>query len=64
MPRVVVTDHTFGPLDIEERVLEPVGGFVQGHRCKTVADLLPKEAWPPKVSGAFKQAVDLFAWQY
>ena len=41
MPKVLVTDHTFDPLDIEQRVLEPVGGVVQGHQCKSVEALLP-----------------------
>lgn len=41
MPKVLVTDHTFEPLDIEQRVLEPVGGQVLGHQCKSVEALLP-----------------------
>jgi len=41
MPTVLVTDHTFDPLDIEQRVLEPVGGVVLGHQCRSVEALLP-----------------------
>ncbi|MBM3994132.1 MAG: C-terminal binding protein [Planctomycetes bacterium] len=41
MPTVLVTDHTFDPLDIEQRVLEPVGVEVLGHQCKSVEALLP-----------------------
>src|SRR5262245_36875491 len=41
MPRVLVTDHTFDPLDIEQRILEPIGGVLLAHQCKTVAQLLP-----------------------
>lgn len=40
MPTVLVTDHTFDPLDIEQRALEPVGGVVQGYQCKSVEALL------------------------
>lgn len=40
MPTVLVTDHTFDPLDIEQRVLEPVGGVVLGHQCKSAHALL------------------------
>ncbi len=41
MPKVLVTDHTFDPLDIEERILEPVQGVVLGHQCKSALALLP-----------------------
>lgn len=36
-----MTDHTFDPLDIEQRVLEPVGAIVDAHQCKTVEQMLP-----------------------
>jgi D-3-phosphoglycerate dehydrogenase len=41
MPKVLVTDHTFDPLDIEQRILAPVGGILLAHQCKSVAQLLP-----------------------
>jgi D-3-phosphoglycerate dehydrogenase len=41
MPKVLVTDHTFDPLDIEQRILAPVGGVLIVHQCKSVAQLLP-----------------------
>ncbi len=41
MPKVLVTDHTFDPLDIEQRILEPIGAVLEAHQCKTVEQLLP-----------------------
>jgi D-3-phosphoglycerate dehydrogenase len=41
MPKVLVTDHTFDPLDIEQRILEPLGAVLDAHQCKTVEQLLP-----------------------
>jgi D-3-phosphoglycerate dehydrogenase len=41
MPRVLVTDHTFDPLDIEERILGPLGVVIDGQQCKSVEQLLP-----------------------
>jgi D-3-phosphoglycerate dehydrogenase / 2-oxoglutarate reductase len=41
MPKVLVTDHTFEPLDIEQRTLEPLGAVVIAHQCKSAAQLLP-----------------------
>src|SRR5438105_280510 len=41
MPKVLVTDHTFDPLDIEQTLLQPVGGVIDAHQCKTAAQLLP-----------------------
>lgn len=41
MPRVLVTDHTFEPLDIEQRVLEPLGAVIDGQQCKSVEQLMP-----------------------
>lgn len=41
MPKVLVTDHTFDPLDIERSILEPVGAVLDAHQCKTVEQLLP-----------------------
>jgi D-3-phosphoglycerate dehydrogenase / 2-oxoglutarate reductase len=41
MPKVLVTDHTFDPLDIEQRILEPLGAVLDARQCKTVEQLLP-----------------------
>lgn len=41
MPKVLVTDHTFDPLDIEQRILEPVGAILDARQCKTAEQLLP-----------------------
>ncbi len=41
MPKVLVTDHTFDPLDIEQRILEPLGVVLAPHQCKTAEQLLP-----------------------
>ncbi len=41
MPKVLVTDHTFDPLDIEQRILEPLGAELVVRQCKTVEELLP-----------------------
>lgn len=40
MPKVLVTDHTFDSLDIEKRILEPLG-VIDARQCKTVEQLLP-----------------------
>jgi D-3-phosphoglycerate dehydrogenase len=41
MPKVIVTDHTFDPLDVERAALQPLGGVLEAHQCKTVEQLLP-----------------------
>jgi D-3-phosphoglycerate dehydrogenase len=41
MPKVLVTDHTFDPLDIEKGILEPLGAVVDDRQCKSVEQLLP-----------------------
>lgn len=44
MPKVLVTDHTFDPLDIEQQILEPLGAVIVARQCKTVEQLLPQVA--------------------
>ena len=46
MPKVLVTDHTFAPLDIEQRILEPVGAVLDARQCKNPEQLLPLVALP------------------
>ncbi len=41
MPKVLVTDHTFAPLDIEQRILEPLGAVLDARQCKSAEQLLP-----------------------
>lgn len=41
MPKILVTDHTFDPLDIEQRILEPLGAVLDARQCKTAEQLLP-----------------------
>jgi D-3-phosphoglycerate dehydrogenase len=41
MPKVLVTDHTFDPLDIEQALLQPLGGNLSAHQCKTPDSLIP-----------------------
>lgn len=41
MPKVLVTDHTFDPLNVEQRILEPLGVVLDARQCKTVEQLLP-----------------------
>jgi D-3-phosphoglycerate dehydrogenase len=41
MQRVLVTDHTFDPLDIEQRILESLGAVLDAQQCKSVEQLLP-----------------------
>ncbi|HEY7158069.1 MAG TPA: C-terminal binding protein [Gemmataceae bacterium] len=41
MPKVLVTDHTFDPLDIEQGILEPLGAVLDARQCKTAEQLLP-----------------------
>jgi D-3-phosphoglycerate dehydrogenase len=41
MHKVLVTDHTFDPLDVERAALEPLGGVLEAHQCKTPESLLP-----------------------
>jgi D-3-phosphoglycerate dehydrogenase len=41
MPKVLVTDHTFDPLDIERRILEPLGANLDAQQCKTAEQLVP-----------------------
>lgn len=40
MPRVAITDYTFPSLEIEERLLKPLGLTVNGAQCRTTADLI------------------------
>ncbi len=40
MPKVLVTDHTFDPLDIEQRILEPLGAVLDARQCKTAEQLV------------------------
>jgi D-3-phosphoglycerate dehydrogenase len=40
MLKVLVTDHTFDPLDIEQRILESVGAEVVAGQCKSAEQLL------------------------
>lgn len=40
MPRVVVTDYTFGPLDVERTTLEPLGCRVEAAQCRTEDEVL------------------------
>jgi D-3-phosphoglycerate dehydrogenase len=37
MPKVLVTDHTFDPLDIERRIIEPLGAVIDARRESAVA---------------------------
>ncbi len=41
MQKVLVTDHTFAPLDIEQALLGPLGATLELHQCKTPEQLLP-----------------------
>jgi D-3-phosphoglycerate dehydrogenase len=41
MPKVLVTDHTFDPLDIEQRILGPLDAVLDARQCKTAEQLLP-----------------------
>jgi D-3-phosphoglycerate dehydrogenase len=41
MPKVLVTDHTFDPLDVEQELLEPLGAVVEAHQCKAAEQLPP-----------------------
>lgn len=41
MPKVLVTDHTFDPLDIERRILEPLGAEIIDSQCRSAEELLP-----------------------
>jgi D-3-phosphoglycerate dehydrogenase len=40
MPKVLVTDSTFGRLDVEEAILRPLGASIDACQCRTEADLL------------------------
>src|SRR3954451_11301068 len=40
MSRVVVTDCTFDPLDVESAILTPLGCQLSVHQCRTPAELL------------------------
>jgi D-3-phosphoglycerate dehydrogenase len=44
MPTVLVTDHTFDPLDIEQAILQPLGCTLDAHQCKTPEALRPAVA--------------------
>jgi D-3-phosphoglycerate dehydrogenase len=39
--KVLVTDHTFAPLDIEEAILRPLGAVLDAHQCKSTDQLIP-----------------------
>lgn len=41
MPKVVVTDHSFSPLDIETAILAPLGVAPESHQAKTPEALTP-----------------------
>lgn len=41
MLKVLVTDHTFDPLDVEQRILEPLGAVLDARQCMTAEQLLP-----------------------
>src|SRR4051794_16511491 len=41
MPTVLVTDHTFDPLDVEEAILRPLGCTLDARQCRTPAELVP-----------------------
>jgi D-3-phosphoglycerate dehydrogenase len=41
MLKVLVTDHTFDPLDIEQRILEPLGAAIDARQCRTAEQLSP-----------------------
>jgi D-3-phosphoglycerate dehydrogenase len=41
MPRVLVTDHTFEPLDIEQEILQKAGSVIDARQCKSVEQLVP-----------------------
>ncbi len=41
MSKILVTDHTFDPLDIEQDLLKSVGGILDAHQCKSPEQLLP-----------------------
>jgi D-3-phosphoglycerate dehydrogenase / 2-oxoglutarate reductase len=41
MLKILVTDHTFDPLDIEQQILEPVGAVIEARQCNSVPQLLP-----------------------
>jgi D-3-phosphoglycerate dehydrogenase len=40
MPKVLVTDSTFGRLDVEEAILGPLGATIDARQCRTEAELL------------------------
>jgi len=40
MQKVAVTDYTFGSLDVEQSILEPLGCQVVGRQCKTQEELI------------------------
>jgi D-3-phosphoglycerate dehydrogenase len=40
MPTVLVTDHTFDPLDVEEAILRPFGCTLDARQCRTPAELV------------------------
>ncbi|HWE38997.1 MAG TPA: C-terminal binding protein [Isosphaeraceae bacterium] len=40
MPKVLVTDSTFGRLDVEEAILLPLGAAIDARQCRNEADLL------------------------
>jgi D-3-phosphoglycerate dehydrogenase len=41
MPKVLVTDHTFAPLDLEQALLQPLGATLDARQCKRPEQLLP-----------------------
>jgi len=42
MPKVVVTDHSFDPLDVEQNILQPLGVEFVGLQCKPAEQLAPQ----------------------
>ncbi len=41
MLKVLVTDHTFDPLDIERQILESAGAVLDARQCTTAEELVP-----------------------
>jgi D-3-phosphoglycerate dehydrogenase len=39
MSKVLITDHTFDPLDIEASILQPLGCAIDARQCRTPAEL-------------------------
>lgn len=41
MPSLLITDHTFSPLDVEEQILRPLGIVIDAQQCRTPNELIP-----------------------